>query len=1049
MRTFIRAALASMIGMAFFVGPVSAATISAITVAQAAGTGTITGRVVADSGGAVSTASVTILGGGQRQTITTDDSGNFTATLPPGIYTVSVAKAGFQSGSNDVTVTADTSVSISITLTAASLNNLNVIGRTSSSNAGNAAKFNISPTTIQTLTQAQITARNTPDLSQLVNELPGITIPHFSSNPNQSFVLRGFRLETNTTLDGHPVSSGTGGAFLTNYASAGIFGGVDVLKGGGLDGPISGESGVGIVNLRTPDFAGKNTGSILGGLDNYGGTFFTALADVNLTPKLELIAGKSFSGYRGNDYGQIEPATYGPNSYYSASSVVPAVGTFSVPTLTNGLVEYVADMSDTYSLEAELAKLRYKFSDSTSLAVEFLGLQGQFNPQGGAYGQIYGAETLPYCVNGATKVPSATAAGCGPTSSYNSPAAAGLIGTQIPLYVFYPGSQVSQTQPNWNADFHTTIGNDTLLVRPYSSTITRDINGTQENATPGDDNTPWYQVTSNANCQAASSGLGTVAAMGPCYSANAAPNVAYLNAPGSTVFPYTTSTLPNGGLGCAPANPCYTTGTIQQNSGQYGFGSPYTTLEIDKLFGYTFSYLHPFGNNTLNLTVDHYYDYTLSYQGDFSPPAPGCQLTVAGTPNTVAAAGVLGYQPTCPLATLHASNFTVPPTFDSRTSIGLSGVFQLIPKLELDAGVYYTKYLINGQGPNPTIFNIANLVANYAGSAGGVPLNGSTISGYQNAGSHIDPRLGLAFQATNDLVFRFSAGSSEEIPYSSLVSGFTTYTSAAGNETAVQKNYGLLPEEIVQEDLGMDYRFPDGGVFSADLYNMVVHNPWLSVTLPVCTGAACTAPGGPFYGFNNIANGFTSSTFNASQQYAEGIEVGIMDEPRVGLGYRVESSFERDYYLYVPNSFYGATSFQYFYNGAQYTSTGSPNVSVPYAKAYGELQWQDANKSLVRIGVDYEGNNNSYNAPAFVIFDMGIKFNTGFHNVMLNITGENLFATTFNAQLAKGVQYQGLSSVLARPAVGGYTYAVSTTSTTPPLVSPGPPTFRFSLSKQF
>jgi hypothetical protein len=230
---------------------------------------------------------------------------------------------------------------------------------------------------------------------------------------------------------------------------------------------------------------------------------------------------------------------------------------------------------------------------------------------------------------------------------------------------------------------------------------------------------------------------------------------------------------------------------------------------------------------------------------------------------------------------------------------------------------------------------------------------------------------------------------------------------------------------------------------------MVVHNPWLTVTIPTCTGAACTAPGGPFYGFNNVANGFTSSTFNASQQYAEGIEAGFMDEPRVGLGYRLETSFERDYYLYVPASFYGATSYQYFYNGAQYTSTGSPNVSVPYAKAYGELQYQDANKSLVRIGVDYEGNNNSYNAPAFVIFDMGIKFNTGFHNVMLNITGENLFATTFNAQLAKGVQYQGLSPVLARPSVGGYTYAASTTSTTPPLISPGPPTFRFSLSKQF
>ena len=54
MRTFIRAALASVIALAFFVGPVSAATTQAIQVAQAGQTGTVTGQVTGDSGQSIS-----------------------------------------------------------------------------------------------------------------------------------------------------------------------------------------------------------------------------------------------------------------------------------------------------------------------------------------------------------------------------------------------------------------------------------------------------------------------------------------------------------------------------------------------------------------------------------------------------------------------------------------------------------------------------------------------------------------------------------------------------------------------------------------------------------------------------------------------------------------------------------------------------------------------------------------------------------------------------------------------------------------------------------
>jgi len=164
--------LASVISLAFLVGPVSAATNQAVTVAQASQTGTIDGQVVVEGGGGLSGASVLIEGAGQRQTATTDDSGNFSLSVPPGVYTVTVNRGVYQTGSTQVTVAPGTSVNVNVALTAATLSNLTVIGRTSSTTSGNAAKFNISSTPTQSLSQAQLVARNTPDLTSVLQELP-------------------------------------------------------------------------------------------------------------------------------------------------------------------------------------------------------------------------------------------------------------------------------------------------------------------------------------------------------------------------------------------------------------------------------------------------------------------------------------------------------------------------------------------------------------------------------------------------------------------------------------------------------------------------------------------------------------------------------------------------------------------------------------------------------------------------------------------------------------------------------------------------------------
>jgi outer membrane receptor protein involved in Fe transport len=1033
-RTLIRAALASLIAMVVFVGPVSAATNSDLMVAQAIATGTITGTITSDSGSGVASATV-VLDGPQRQTTTTDGSGAFSVTVAPGVYAVTVTKAGYQTGSSQVTVAPSTTVSVDVALSTATLSNLNVIGRTSSNNSGNAAKFNVSSSPVQSLSQTQILIRNTPDLTSVLQELPGITIPRATSNPNQSFIIHGLRYETKTEIDGHPVSSGTGGTFLTNYTPAAIFGSVQTAWGGGLIGPESGSSGVGIVSLNTPDFSAKDSAFLQGGLDSYGGSIYTLLADINVGNKLQFVLGRAFSGYRGPTYGTNQ-ADY--------TGATPPIGTGAPANLSNGVVQYIADFSDTYALNAELAKMRYSFSNSTSFSAEFLGLQGGFNPQGGAYGQYVGLMTIPQCIN---KNVAGNGAGCTVTSEYNSPAAQPLIGQTIPGYAFYPGSFVAQNQPNFNAELRTTIGNDTLLLRPYTAAIRRLIDGTQESDIPGDAGGGWYQVTNTANCQAnfvaAAAGVG---AKGPCFAGGANPIAAYVGS--SNTYPVTYATTNTAPI-CNATTPCYTSATGLNNSGQVGFGSPYTTLEVDQLAGYTFSYIHPFGANTFNLTFDHYYDDAIDYINDASPLAAGCTFVLgSGVANT---AGTPAYQSTCPLATLRPSPLSVPETFSSISSLGGAATFQVTPKLEVDAGLYFTHYLINAQALNNTAYNayLASLTPAQSSYAGGFPVQ---LSGVQNSASHMDPRFGLVYRPERDWSIRFNAGSSLSIPYAGLVSGFTTYQQGATSITQSTPNPNLLPEELVTMDLGSSYRTPDGTVLSGDIYNTVVHNPWINPKVQICsTNITCASV---FPGLEATTLGYTSLTVNGAQQYAQGIEFTIANEPLVGFGYRVNTSFERLYYLdtnpaYLPGPAPGSPlgAPQVFFNGNQFTSTGSGGTSVPYSKAYAEVQYAASNQSLFRIGADYEGPNNEYNAPAFWIFDAGVRVNSGFHNVMIGASVENLMNLNFNSALGRGVEYAGLTPVAATAAPGGYAYSTGTFNTA--LVSPGPVTFRFTLTKQF
>jgi hypothetical protein len=997
---------------------------------------TISGTITYPNGHGLANATVTA-SGPVSITAHTDANGTFTITAPPGFYTLVVSHGGYNSASTEIATTSGTTTTANVSLAETTLSTLSTIGRTSTSYNNVGTRFNISSSAQASLSNVTIAQRGTPSLTTLLQEMPGVTTSQSATNVNNTFIIHGLGVETKTTLDGHPVSSGVSGTYTGNYTGSGLVGGVDVLYGAGLNGPTAGQSGVGTINIRTPDFTATNSGAITTGIDSYGGTMYTALADLNFLKddRLSLIVGKSFSGYRGPSYNHDEDVIDSALN----GSVVPQTFNYTTPSITNADVEGSYDMSDTYRLDDELVKLRYKLSSATSVTAEYLGLYGQFDPQGGAYAQYIGQLTVPQCVNGKTAVP-AGASGCTLTSTYNAPAAQNQIGTTQSLYTFYPGSAVRFSQPSLNLDFRTTYKNDTILFRPYTADITRNIDGTGESSVPGNQGGGWYQVTNTANCQVAFvSPTATGGAKGPCFLAGSGNNyVPYITDPND---PHSFAAQSANPISCSVANPCYTAKTEQNNGGIYGYGTPYSTNEYDHLNGYTFSYIHPSGANTYSFNVDHFIDDTRQILNDTTPLQSGCSYVVSGGPNPPA--GTIGNQPNCLLhstngtsstAILPSTDIGTPDTQIYQTDISLTGQFQLRPNLEFDWGNYLTVYKTNVSYEDPAA--IAAFLAAYP-TTPGAPGYSANNASYINetpispvsqliTRSHYDPHFGFVYRPTRDLSLRGTIGSSIVVPYSTLISGFTTINEGASGTTITTKNPFLLPEEVVAEDLGMDYRLRSGAIFSGDIWNDVVHNPWLTVR-----NAISSYPGI----IENAGQLYESSAINGPQEYSEGIQGGITYLPPIGFGYGANMTFMRVYYNDLPPSYFAQSSPQSILNGYQVNGE-------PYAKGYFEVQYAGKHGALARLGMDYEGNDNEYNVPSLVFFDGTLQHEVG-NGFILRLSGENIFNRNFGNTLARAIEYQGQVQV-GYSSIAGYGQGSKLGIIEPPFQS-----FLLSISHKF
>lgn len=1022
MRMTTRVLTALVLLLSLIVGPMSAAPINAQeakSIAQAtpaaappplppptpaATTGTLSGTVTDATsntpiGGAVVTATG---GGGNTQTASTKGDGTFSLSLPPGIYDVVINKGGFQTSTIPaVAVAVGATLNLGIAIAEANLTSLRTISRVTVSRT---TSLNTSTASIATLNSEVLSQRALPNLTDTVGDLPGISVARTTgATANTFFVVRGAFTETKVNIDGHPLSSGTFGNWNSNYASSGIFDQIEVLKGAGLNGPTAGESAIGTINIRTRDFSPGNSAEISLGTDSFRGGQYAFFGSANALKdnRLSLVVGKSFTGYNG-PYDQYFPIRVG-----SVTPTTPGIG--QVPTIT-GLAQWVGDFSNRYALEGELAKLRYRFSKSTSITLEYLGLQGQYQPQGGSYGSYQGRTLVAPCFNGST--PATDPSQCSVTSGYNPPYASNLIGQTVDSYFWFPNSFIQNNEPQFTAELRTSFKNDTVLVRPYTALINRFISGDFENQYPGNGG-GWSQVTNPANCQAVfvSPTVAAGGAKGPCFSGA----TTSLNAPAFVgtdqtpiVFP-TTSTAPI----CSPQIPCYTTVTRQANDGRWGYGTPFSQPEVDRLHGVTFTYLHPVGNNLYNFSYDYNSEDTSSQTNDTTIPPAGC-TPVVGTNVANLVMGTGGNtalrQPTCSLLALPRSSIGVPSTQIRKNDFSLTGAFQVNSKLRIDLGAYVTNYKANAQTEDPSVLAAFGANKTVTGSNGTpivIPGNGFAapvaLVPFSTTFSHFDPHLGLSYRATRDLALRLTAGSSIGTPYASQISGLGSVDlpNGANNQTYTLSiaNPALVPETIVALDVGGDLRLPDGGILSLDVYNDRIHNAFAQQKTPIP----------PVTGFPATGTFLQSITLNGSLLRLYGAELAITKTPPAGFGYILNASVERAYLDQLPASIY-ANGPSNLINGRQLDGFSFGSGSIPYAKGYGEVRFAGVNGSLFTFGANYQGSNNSTYGPAYTLFNASVRLPiVGLG--LFRISGDNIFNYNTGSQLGRALFNQGTQSL--------------------------------------
>ncbi len=940
----------------------------------AANASTIAGTVHGVNGAPIAGARLVLIGAARIEQ-TTDQTGAFKFTdVPTGLYTMLVTKAGYETYEDDnVGAFTGEMLTINVTLSESSFSSLRTIAHVSTSQPG-VAPINKSTASVSTISGQIFTNQGQQQVTKILNETPGIiTSPYSPGNGNpsngaspaslQTPQIRGaLPYETESLIDGHPVSVGAAGFYSPNLLNPWLLQDVELVKGPGSMPQEINYAINGTLNYRTLDPTAQPKHSAMFGYDNWGGVS-TGFKTTGFTTnhKLGYAVGYVTNGAPGPlknfSYNATQlPLTSGPvgGPYYINGQQVALIGSpvglgVASPKFApyDGMgINFVDPVvgccfnSDTgYHSTSELAKIVLNFSNSTSLNVSYLGGQ---NVYGNGDPNFYSVSQV-----GNTGLPAAYFAPCGSATgalncnpfatgtSYNCASTGGgpACNSAVPFDVTsVNGAGYTWTQQNlFQGEFRTTLGSTgTVLARYYTGSLNQ------------------YALLGTASSQLTYS-LNTFGTIPLCPT-------------GTTFDPGPpTATDPNG-LQCltspttsvAPVNTTFTGQKVTFTTPN----QPNTFTTNDSMNGETVELQELLGQNTVTLAYDR---------------SEQASASTTDEPSV----GLVVFSP------VKGSKQTF-QTFSLRGNITLN------PKLMLNLGDYAINYL------------------SHYSIDGGKTWNDTSHT-------YNEPRAALTWHPNNDTALRLSTGGSVAPPYISLVSsGGPSWSQIIGGVPAAgwiqNANNGAINAETAWGyDLGLDRRLERATSVSLDLYFTQLQNLFLTQTASVTGPAAAGCPNQPCE---------VAKTENLGRARYEGIELGLNHAPLFGLGWKLQGSLQRAFTYNLPPYFYCAGSTDpstlvttppgpgclnntnlavipdVNFGGQPTALAGAPNgigsARVPYALGYGELNWTGHYGQYYNLGLTYFGNNNSFNVPPFAVVSANARFSINNRGTSLQLSADNI-----------------------------------------------------------
>lgn len=442
----------------------------AIALAQAQQTtGSVTGTVRSPEGMPIAGAAVRIHGPSNAAT-QTDAKGAFAFSgLAPGLYTIDVSSPSYTAASTEVTVLAGAPVDASVVLQPVSFSSLKTI---SSVRVGHGSSINTSTAAISDLPAEIFKQQGSQQVTQVLNQTPGIvtTMGAFaiSNGATMSTVqvpqIRGaLPYETESLIDGHPVSVGAVGYFTPLYIDPHFLQNVEIAKGPGTMPPDINYAIGGSVNYRTLAPTAQPETHLTLDRDNYNGlsTYLSTTGTV-ANHRLGYAFGYSVVGSPGpihnfSAYGTPNQLGAGLNGTINGQPICgPGNGAGCLASASGGstvgsivftfpIVTCCDSINTTYLARSELAKIHYDFSQQSSFTLAFLGAQSWQN-----FPQSFTLDTSYFT----------------PPAGYTGTIPAG---TSEPYFLgTYQPNINTITQGLLESELRTSVGRDALLFRYYT-----------------------------------------------------------------------------------------------------------------------------------------------------------------------------------------------------------------------------------------------------------------------------------------------------------------------------------------------------------------------------------------------------------------------------------------------------------------------------------------------------------------------------------------------------------------------------------------------------